>query len=347
MSIITVRGPIPGSELGYTLHHEHIFIDTSVDYRQPPPEIAGLLAELGVDLEAPITLKSIGFLRREPLWSVSNQILDSYDDALVELGWARRAGVKSILDLTPILAGRQPAALRRLSQQLDMHIVTGTGYYREAYHPAGVGALTVDQLEEQFLGEVSVGIDGTGVRAGLIGECGTTFQGISAAEERVLIAAARVQRATGVPVMVHTEGRREVVLAAQKILETSGADPTRIHICHVNGAPWWKDVVETGATIGHDCFGSTFSIDSETKMNPTDEARIDDVKRIFDAGYGRSVMISNDICFKSRLHAYGGWGYDHIQTNLGPFLRQAGFSADDLDLLFVDNPRRLVETGRD
>jgi phosphotriesterase-related protein len=347
MSIITVNGPIPDSELGYTLHHEHIFIDTSVDYRQPPPEIAGLLTELGVDLEAPITLKSIGFLRREPLWSVSNQILDSYDDALVELGWARRAGVKSILDLTPILAGRQPAALRRLSQQLDMHIVTGTGYYREAYHPAGVGALTVDQLEEQFLAEVSVGIDGTGVRAGLIGECGTTFQGISAAEERVLVAAARVQRTTGVPVIVHTEGRREVVLAAQKLLEISGADPTRIHICHVNGATWWKDVVETGATIGHDCFGSTFSIDSETKMNPTDEARIDDVKRIFDAGYGRSVMISNDICFKSRLHAYGGWGYDHIQTNLGPFLRQAGFSADDLELLFVDNPRRLVETGRD
>ena len=347
MSIITVNGPIPGSELGYTLHHEHVFIDTSVDYREPPPDIAGLLAELEVDLEAPITLKSIGFLRREPLWSVSNQILDSYGDALVELGWARRAGVKSILDLTPILAGRQPAALRRLSQDLGMHIVTGTGYYREAYHPPVVGTMSVDQLEQQFLAEVSVGIDGTGVRAGLIGECGTTYQGISTVEERVLVAAARVQRATGVPVMVHTEGNREVVLAAQRILESAGADPSRIHICHVNGAPWWQEVVETGATIGHDCFGSTFSIDSETKMNPTDESRIDDVKRIFDAGFGRSVMISNDICFKSRLHAYGGWGYDHIQTNLGPYLRKAGFSDDDLQTLFVDNPRRLVETGRD
>ncbi len=347
MSIITVNGLIPGDQLGYTLHHEHIFIDTSVDYREPPPAIAGLLAELDVDLEAPITLKSLGFLRREPLWSVSNQVLDSYDDALAELGWARRAGVKSILDLTPILAGRQPAALRRLSRALDMHIVTGTGYYREAYHPPGVAALAIDQLEAQFLAEVTVGIDGSGVRAGLIGECGTTFQGISPVEERVLVAAARVQRATGVPVMVHTEGRREVVLAAQNLLESSGADPTRIHICHVNGAPWWREVVETGATIGHDCFGSTFSIDSEVKMNPTDQDRIDDVKAIFDAGFGRSVMISNDICFKSRLHTYGGWGYDHIQTNLGPFLAKAGFGADDLQTLFVDNPRRLVETGRD
>ena len=115
----------------------------------------------------------------------------------------------------------------------------------------------------------------------------------------------------------------------------------------MNGAPWWKDVVDTGATIGHDCFGSTFSIDSETKMNPTDQARIDDVKEIFDAGYGHKVMISNDICMKMRLHAYGGWGYDHIQTNLGPFLEAAGFSPADLDMLFVENPRRLVETGRD
>jgi phosphotriesterase-related protein len=347
MSIITVNGPIPAEQLGYTLSHEHIFIDTSVDYRQPPPEIAGLLAEMEVDLEAPITLKSLGFLRREPQWSISNQVLDSYADAVAELSLARRAGVKSVFDFTPIMAGRQPAALRRLSQQLDMHFVTGTGYYREAFHPPGVGTLTVDQLEQRLLAEVTVGIDGTGVRAGLIGECGTTFRGISPVEERVLIAAARVQRATGVPVVVHTEGRREVILAALRLLESSGADPTRVHICHVNGAPWWRDIVDTGATMGHDCFGSTFSIDSETKMNPTDQARIDQVKEIFDAGFGQAVLISNDICMKMRLHAYGGWGYDHIQTNLGPFLRAAGFSPADLELLFVDNPRRLVETGRD
>ncbi len=347
MAIITVNGPIAGEELGYTLSHEHVFIDTSADFRPPPPGIAGLIAEMGVDLEAPITLESLGFLRREPQWSVSNQILDSYADAVAELGWARRAGVRSIFDFTPIMAGRRPADLRRLSVELGLHIVTGTGYYREAYHPPGVGRLSVDELEQRLLAEVTVGIDGTGVRAGLIGECGTTSKGISPAEERVLTAAARVQRATGVPVVVHTEGQREVVMAALRLLESSGADPTRVHICHVNGAAWWKDVVDTGATIGHDCFGSTFSIDSETKMNPTDQARIDDVRRIFDAGHGQSVLISNDICMKMRLHAYGGWGYDHIQTNLGPFLTAAGFGPDDLHLLFVENPRRLVETGRD
>lgn len=50
-------------------------------------------------------MKSLGFLRREAQWSVSNQILDSCDDALAELGWARRAGVRSIIDPTLIMAG--------------------------------------------------------------------------------------------------------------------------------------------------------------------------------------------------------------------------------------------------
>ncbi|MFI5262375.1 MAG: phosphotriesterase [Candidatus Limnocylindrales bacterium] len=346
MAVITVDGPIDGAELGPTLHHEHIFIDTSADYRPPPPEMARLMAEMGVDMEAPISLTSLGFLRREPQWSVANQRLDSYDDAVAELGWARRAGIRSIIDPTPIMAGRRPADLQRAARQLGMHIITGTGYYREAFQPAGVADLSIDQLAERFLQEVTVGIDGTDVRAGVIGELGTSGDSIRPVEERVLVAAARVQRATNVPVMVHTEGRREVVLAAIGTLTAHGADPTRIHICHVNGAPWWRDVVETGATIGHDCFGSTFSIDSETKMNPTDAARIEDVRRIFDAGRGESVLISNDICMKMRLHRYGGWGYDHLQTNLTPFLRQAGFTDQELEVLFVDNPRRLVDTAR-
>jgi phosphotriesterase-related protein len=254
-------------------------------------------------------------------------------------------GVKSVFDFTPIMAGRKPAELRRLSREVGMHIVTGTGYYRQAFTTPDVAGMSVDDLEQKLLGEVTEGIEGTGVRAGLIGELGTTKDGISAQEQRVLIAAARVQRQTNVPVVLHTEGRREVILAAIKLLTDNGASATRIHICHVNGAPFWKDIADTGATIGHDCFGSTFSIDSETKMNPTDQDRIDQVKRMFDAGYGHRVLISNDICMKSRMHKYGGWGYDHIQTNLFSFFTKAGFSDSDLDQLFIQNPRRLVDTA--
>jgi phosphotriesterase-related protein len=343
--IITVTGLIQPDELGVTLPHEHIFCDTSPDYRAPPPHIQSLLDDMGVDLEAPITLQSLGFLRREPQWSIANQVLDSYEDARDELAWARRAGVRSVIDPTPIGLGRQPDAARRLSRELGMHLVGATGYYRQAFHPAETEGMSVDDLEQRFLREVTTGMDDTDVRAGLIGELGTSGDTILPREERVLTAAGRVQRQTNVPVMVHTEGRREIVLRAIGILTDQGARADRIHICHINQAPWWRDVVERGASLGLDCFGSTFSIDSEVRMNPNDQERIDALKRIFDAGHGNRAYMSNDICMKSRMHKYGGWGYDHIQTNLAPFLRQSGFGDSELQQLFVDNPRRLLDTA--
>jgi phosphotriesterase-related protein len=246
---------------------------------------------MGIDLEDEITLRSLGFLRREPQWSISNQILESYEDAVEELHWARRAGIRAIVDPTPIGLGRKASALRRLSVELDMHIIAGTGYYRAAFHPPDVAAMTIEHIESRLVEEITSGMDGTDIRAGLIGELGTTGDSISPNEEKVLIAAAGAQRATSVPVMVHTEGVREVALAALTILDRHDADLERVHVCHVNGAPWWRDVISTGATVGLDCFGSTFSIDSETAMNPTDEARIDDLRQIFDSGHGDKVLV--------------------------------------------------------
>jgi phosphotriesterase-related protein len=240
-----------------------------------------------------------------------------------------------------------PEASRRLARELGLSIVGATGFYRHAFHPPWVEGMSVEAIESLLLGELTEGMDGTDVRAGLIGELGTTADAITPREERVLTAAGRVQRRSNVAVYVHTEGRREVVLRAIGILVGQGADPAKVHICHVHESPWWEDIVATGASVGLDGFGSTFSVDSETTMNPNDQARIDALKRIFDAGHGSRVLMSNDICMKMRLHRYGGWGYDHIQTNLWPFLRQAGFSDADLDLLFVDNPRRLLDDGRD
>ena len=72
MAIVTVNGPIEADQLGLTLAHEHIFCDTSGDFREPPASIESLMAAMGVDLEGDITLPSLGFLWREPQWSVSN-----------------------------------------------------------------------------------------------------------------------------------------------------------------------------------------------------------------------------------------------------------------------------------
>jgi phosphotriesterase-related protein len=342
MPAITVTGLVPAEELGMIAPHEHVFCDYSKDYRPPSDEIKSLMADLGVDLEAPITLKSYGFLMREPQWSIYNQILDSYEDAKEEMAILKRAGVKTVLDPTNIGVGRKPQFLRRLAQELDMNFITSTGYYRNAFHPAEVEEMTSEEIEERMVREVLEGIEGTDIRAGMIGELGTTGNNIFPREEKVLIAGGRAQYMTKAPVMVHTEGRREIVMAALKILEENGANLEKVNICHVNGASWWRDVVETGATMGYDTFGSTFNIDSEVRLSGSEQKDIDQLLRIFDAGYGHKVIMGNDICMKMRLHKYGGWGYDHILTNLVPHMKRAGFTAEHFRMLFEENPKQFL-----
>jgi phosphotriesterase-related protein len=343
MAVITVSGLVAASDLGMTTAHEHIFCDYSKDYVEPPQRIKQLFAEQQIDLEHGVTLKNYGWLMREPLWSIDNQILSDYVDAKEELTVLKRAGVKSVLDPTNIGVGRNPAALRRLSQELDMYFVTCTGYYRNKFHPAEVETMTVDEIEERMYQEVMLGIDGTDIRAGVMGELGTTGDTIYPREHKVLTAAGRVNKKTNVPIMIHTEGRRETVLAALQILKENGANLEKVNICHVNGSPYWEDIFKTGATIGMDCFGSTFNVDSELYILETDLKRIRDLKRVLDAGYANKIILGNDVCMKMRLHKYGGWGYDHILTNLVPYMKKEGISEEQLQILFCDAPQHFLD----
>ena len=56
--------------------------------------------------------------------------------------------------------------------------------------------------------DLTEGIDGTDVRAGIIGEIGTDDKYIKPAEERVFRAAARAHKRTGAAVTTHAMGYR-------------------------------------------------------------------------------------------------------------------------------------------
>jgi phosphotriesterase-related protein len=344
MPVITVTGEVSGKELGYTLAHEHVFADTSLDYREPPDWVKATLRDYDISLEHGVTLANFGLLMREPQWSVDNQILSSLKDAVEEFAIARKAGVRTVLDPTPIGLGRYPARLRDLSNAVGIYIITGTGYYRQKFHPPETATMSVDDIEERMLREITVGIEDTGVRAGVMGELGMTGGEILPIERRTLIAAGRVNRRTNVPIMVHAEGGLEIRLEAIRLLKENGANLEKVHLCHICEAPHWQELVETGVSIGLDQFGSTFNVDSETVMLPTDVTRIRALKRIIDAGYGHRVFIGNDICMKMRLHKYGGWGYDHIITNLTPYMHREGITDEQLHMVNVENPARFLDT---
>ena len=52
--------------------------------------------------------------------------------------------------------------------------------------------------------------------------------------------------------------------------------------------------------------------------------------------------MSQDVCHRSHLKAYGGQGYDYLLTTFVPRLEAAGISAEAIQRMLVDNPRRLL-----
>jgi phosphotriesterase-related protein len=161
-----------------------------------------------------------------------------------------------------------------------------------------------------------------------------------------LIAAARVNHKTNVPIYVHTEGVRETVMATLELLKENGANLEKVNICHVNDRDYWKEVMDTGAYAGMDCYGSIFNMDSRMFFWETDLQRIKDLKRAIDGGYTHKITLGNDICMKMRLHKYGGWGYDHILTNLVPYMKREGITEEHLHTLFVENPKNFLDIAK-
>ena len=66
------------------------------------------------------------------------------------------------------------------------------------------------------------------------------------------------------------------------------------------------------------------------------------IRTLIDRGYGDQVVVSQDICTKTRLTTYGGHGYGHMFRNVVPLMRHRGLSESEIDTILVHTPRRLL-----
>jgi phosphotriesterase-related protein len=205
--------------------------------------------------------------------------------------------------------------------------------------------------------ELTEGIEGTPVLAGIIGEIGTSAA-VHPVEEKVLGAAARAQEATGAAITLHLHPyarRGHDVLA---VLESEGADPARVVMGHLDNdlaqpgvrleeaVAYHASLADRGCFIQYDCVGNDSyyppSAYSEAFWLPSDRERVEAILRLFDRGYERRLLLSHDICKKSQLTCYGGVGYAHVLRQFVEQLRNAGLDQEALDLLLVENPRRML-----
>jgi phosphotriesterase-related protein len=338
--IQTVTGPVQDSALGVTLAHEHMLIDLRCLYE--PSTVSD-----GPDLaDSRIGSVPRDLLQEEPYRCKDNLVLDDESDARSELRDFHAAGGNTIIDLTVDGIGPDPAALRRLSEQSGVQIVAGTGVYRGLAHPAWVQTASMEDLARRFIESVRFGMGESGVRAGVLGELGTSSP-VLPEEVKVLRAAARAHFVTGVPINVHCALWRREGPRVLDILQAEGVDLRRVAISHLDELldyDYHCSLAVRGAWLSLDTFGSEFTFGEERE--PTDDERVGHLLRLLRAGWAGQILLSQDVCTKLQLRRFGGKGYLHILTGIVPKLRDSGVGEETIHELLVDNPRRYLTAGR-
>jgi len=339
----TVLGAIDGESIGITSCHEHILWNLSAIFREPDSPRDRELAH------QPVQMDNLYWVRANPHSNVDNMLQTDEKLAISELRHLKNAGGRTIVELSQNGLSRNPMGLARVAQATGLNIVMGSGYYIDVAHPQDMDSKTEEDIAQEIVNDIAVGVGDTGIRSGIIGEIGCSAP-LTDNERKVLGASARAQRQTGAPMNVHPSMSDELVMENIKILKDAGADLSRVAISHVDGFEYSpntrRKILDEGCYVSYDGFGQLiyhFLIGGRVFNGHNDIQRIDEIIQMIEEGYIKQIQIAQDFCFKSCLAAYGGYGYAHILNNLLPFMKAKGISEENIHTLLVENPRRFLE----
>jgi phosphotriesterase-related protein len=339
--IQTVLGLIEPSELGPTLMHEHFLFDLRPLHQRLDWDVDGSFAHA----------RSTPRIRARVQWDWFGNLDELYvdDEGVVteEVRLFREAGGSGIVDCTTVGLERNPEAIRRISRAAGVHVTMGAGYYQDRCLPPRFDDLTEEQITDEIVRDIDVGVGDTGIRAGHIGEIGTTTP--TDRERRSLRAAARAQARTGAMLNVHQSyvpGDRRIQHDLADTIEANGGDLRRTVFSHMDRTG--QDVeqqlglLRRGITIEYDEFGYENGNRNWDRSSVQDVVRVRDIARLADAGFVDQLALAHDISFKRMLVANGGWGFAHLLERVVDGFHWAGLSQDDVEQLFVRTPRRLL-----
>jgi phosphotriesterase-related protein len=320
----TVLGPVDASALGRVLMHEHIFVLTADVQQNYPDE-----------------------------WGSED---DRVADAVARLRALAAAGITTIVDVTVIGQGRYIPRIARIAGQVpELNIVAATGCYtfdevplffwrRTPQDEARAGRPASDPMLSFFVKDITEGITGTGVRAGML-KCAVDAKGLTEGVERVLRNVARAHVATGgTPITIHTHAAGGHGPQILTVLREEGADLSRVVLGHsgdaVHDPDYLTGMAEAGLTLGMDRFG----IDHFA----TFQERSDLVVELCRRGLAEQMVLSHDTCCHidwfspGSLAALTDWHYLHVSQDVLPYLRDHGVSEAEIDAMLIGNPARIL-----
>lgn len=331
----TVLGAVAPGDLGPTLMHEHLLCDIRHPSVRKPE-----------DLGPEIALDTVWAINYGTLRAARNYLLDDAGVAVDELRRMREAGGRTVVELSCGGLSPDPLGLRRIAEAAGAHVVMGCGHYVHDYQDPANASRTADDLAAEMIQAVLEGAWGTPVRAGIIGEIGCQAPW-TAQEQRVLAGALLAQRETGAAVNVHPGRHPDQPQEVADFVRRAGGSVERVVISHIDRTIFDTDrllrLADTGCVLEFDLFGQEQSYYRLADIDmPNDAVRLRMIRALIDHGHLARVVISHDICYRSRLVRFGGHGYGHIFANVVPMMRRRGFTEAEVQAILVDNPRRLL-----
>ncbi|MEP7108142.1 MAG: hypothetical protein ABI760_09165 [Ferruginibacter sp.] len=300
LSVMTVSGTIPATEMGTTLIHEHFLVDF-----------------IGAD--------KINFNR----WNREEVV----NKVLPYLLKAKEYGVKTLLDCTPAFLGRDVLLQKRLSAESGIQVLTNTGYYGakgNKYLPSWAFVETPAQIAERWISEFEKGIENTPIKPGFI-KIGVDAEHISALHQKLVKAAGLTHLQTGLTICSHT-GIAIPAFEEIALLQKMKVHPSSFVWTHAqaeNDISQHVKAAKMGVWISLDGIGwGDF------------EKYADSISNLQSAGLLNKVLISHDAGWYKPGEKEGGsfTGYTNIFTELVPLLYKRGFTANDIQQLLVKNP---------
>jgi phosphotriesterase-related protein len=308
-TVETALGPVATTELGPTLMHEHV------------------------------VTRSPGVQENWPhLWDREG-IVALAERKLAEL---HGRGIRTIVDLTTVDLGRDIDLIAAVARRSRVHIVVATGVWwmpQRYFSSHGV-----DEVAALFIRDITQGIGTSGVKAAII-KCATDTAGVTPVIDNILRAAARAQKATGVPISTHTWAAGRTGELQQAIFAQEGVDLSRVVIGHSGDSKdlgYLRGLMERGSTIGMDRFGLESFLSTPK--------RVEVLARLCAEGYAGRMVLSHDAnCWTDMLSEEDKrrtrplWHYNHIPDDILPALRKAGVGEDQIEQMLVRNPRTILE----
>lgn len=302
--IRTVRGDIEPSTLGPAYTHEHLLTRPAGEAVREDPDLT----------------------------------LDDEERSAGELRLFLEAGGSGLVEVSTLELGRDVSGLLRLAKTTGVHIISATGHICEHYWRGAldVAAISEARLADRFVRDLTEGMDGTNVRAGVI-KVGSSRDRITDTEHTVIRAAAIAHRETGAPVTTHTTAGT-LALEQLRTLQAAGVDPSHVCIGHLDRRLVWREHVtlaQSGCFLGYDCIGK--------QQYQSDAERARFIARLVQEGHGHRILMAGDMARRRYLRSWGGGpGYPFILREFLPRLRAEGLGEEERRTLAERNPSTFL-----